>query len=123
MPVKALSEGEECLALHLRAHNIPFEREYRFHVSRRYRFDFFIAPNIGIEVEGGIWSSGRHSRGAGMENDMRKYNLAATEGFFVLRYSTSMIQSGEAIAQIRDYLGGSPAHFGLCFRISRAPNS
>ena len=108
MPVKtpqSLSEGEECLALHLRAHNIPFEREYRFHVSRKYRFDFFIAPSLGIEVEGGIWSSGRHSRGTGMENDMRKYNLAASKGFVVLRYSTGMIQSGEAIAQILDYLG------------------
>ncbi|MHB1952167.1 MAG: hypothetical protein ACYCOU_00340 [Sulfobacillus sp.] len=88
------------MALHLCAHGIPFEREYKFNADRKFRFDFFLAPNIGIEVEGGIWNRGAHVRGNHFESDARKNNLAIKSGFIVLRYSTAMVLSGEAIADI-----------------------
>ncbi|MHB1952453.1 MAG: hypothetical protein ACYCOU_01795 [Sulfobacillus sp.] len=103
---KPLSPGEEAMAQHLRAHTIAFEREYKFNADRNYRFDFFIRPNIGIEVEGGIWNSGAHVRGSHFESDARKYNLAAKSGFIVLRYSTAMVRSGEAIADVLSILAG-----------------
>lgn len=40
MGLKALSPGEEALALHLRASRIAFEREVRVVPGRRWRFDF-----------------------------------------------------------------------------------
>lgn len=61
--------------------------EYRFAPPRRYRFDFLVQnQKIAIEVEGGIWKQGRHNRAVGYLKDLEKYNLAATLGYFVLRY-------------------------------------
>lgn len=55
---------------------------------------------ILIEVEGGIWSGGRHTRGKGYIGDMEKYNEAAAMGYKVLRFSTEQVKSGLAIQQI-----------------------
>jgi very-short-patch-repair endonuclease len=56
---------------------------------------------LAVEVEGGTWINGRHSRGAGMEKDMDKYNTAALDGWTVLRFTGNMIKSGMAIQQIQ----------------------
>ncbi|MCY3231201.1 hypothetical protein ECE07_24240, partial [Acinetobacter pittii] len=60
---------------------------------------------ILIEVEGGIWSGGRHTRGKGYLGDMEKYNSAATMGFTVLRFSTEQVKAGVAIKQIEQLVG------------------
>jgi hypothetical protein len=59
-----------------------------------------------VEVEGGLHNFGRHTRGTGYENDLIKYNRATLEGWRVLRYSTGMVVSGEAISQINEALSG-----------------
>lgn len=59
---------------------------------------------IAVEIEGGIWTLGRHSRGKGMENDMIKYNAAAELGWRVLRYSREMGLKPESILQINTIL-------------------
>lgn len=97
------SVGEETLALHLRAHGIPFEREVRFHPPRRFRFDFAICPGelrLAAEVDGGTWAQGRHARGAGIASDCEKVNLAAEDGWTVLRFTTDMVEAGTAIDTI-----------------------
>lgn len=94
------SLGEETLALHLKAMKIPFEREFRFHPVRMWRFDFLIG-NIACEVEGATYSNGRHNRGSGFTEDCIKYNEAAIMGFKVLRFTTDMVTSGEAIDTIK----------------------
>ena len=99
---KKKSPGEEGLALHLRANGIDFVREYEFAVPRKYRADFHILPNLLIEVEGGTWSGGRHTRPSGYTDDCAKYNLATLLGFAVLRYTTQMVERGDAI---RDIMG------------------
>lgn len=99
--IMPISLGEETLALHLKAMNIPFEREYRFHPVRKWRFDFLIANTIGVEVEGAIYSNGRHNRGSGYSKDIEKYNEAAIMGFKVLRFTTDMVKSGHAIDTIK----------------------
>jgi len=38
-----------------------------------------------LEIEGGIWTGGRHNRSAGFLRDMEKYNTAASMGWRVLR--------------------------------------
>lgn len=75
--------------------------EYRFHPVRRWRFDFaFPSSMVAIEVEGGIWSGGRHVRGLGYEKDMDKYNEAALHGWLVLRFTPEQVRSGKPIAMI-----------------------
>jgi len=61
-------------------------REFKFHLWRRWRFDY-AWPNymVALEVEGGAWSGGRHTRGAGFLGDIEKYNEAAAGGWYVLR--------------------------------------
>lgn len=98
---KQPSAGEETLAYHLAEASIPFEREYRFHPTRMWRFDFALPDQkIGVEVEGGTWSNGRHSRGAGFEKDCEKYNQAALHGWRVLTFTTGMVKRGEALKVI-----------------------
>jgi len=99
---KVGSEAEEILALQLRALRIEVEREYRFHETRRWKFDFALPEKrIAIEIEGGIWTRGRHTRGKGFEQDLEKYQAAMLAGWAVYRCSPSMVKSGEAIQTIQ----------------------
>jgi len=60
--------------------------EHEFHPTRRWRFDFaFVEHQVALEVEGGAWTGGRHTRGSGFVKDMAKYNEAAALGWRVLR--------------------------------------
>ncbi|MFA3363622.1 endonuclease domain-containing protein [Acinetobacter baumannii] len=103
---RVVSEGEATLVQHLKSHKIGFEQEYKFHPERKWRADFLITgTKILIEVEGGIWSGGRHTRGKGYIGDMEKYNSAAMMGFTVLRFSTEQVKAGVAIKQIEQLVG------------------
>jgi very-short-patch-repair endonuclease len=106
----AQSRLEETLSLHLRAAGLPDpEREYRFAPPRRWRFDFcWPDQRLAVEVEGGIYSGGRHVRGSGFEKDAEKYNAATIAGWRVLRFTSAMIQCGEALAQIEQALNETP---------------
>lgn len=74
------------------------EREYRFHPERLWRFDFAWPPyQIALEIEGGTWIRGRHSRGAGMKADCEKYNSAVLMGWKVLRVTSDMVTDGSAL--------------------------
>jgi len=95
--------GEDAMALLLKISNIQFEREYRFHPVRRWRFDFAIPQNrIAVEIEGGIYTQGRHTRGSGFAKDCEKYNAATVLGWSVLRYPANQVssESAEEIKQL-----------------------
>ena len=103
---RVVSEGEAVLSQHLRAHNISFEQEFQFNADRKWRADFhLIGMGILIEVEGGIWSNGRHTRGKGYLGDLDKYNAATMMGYQVIRFSTEQVKSGKAIEQIEKMVG------------------
>jgi very-short-patch-repair endonuclease len=102
---KKLSAGEEAFALQCRADGLDPLREYVFHPTRKWRFDFYFPERkLAVEIEGGIWSGGRHSRGAGFESDCYKYNMAAKMRIRVLRYSIGMVMSGQAIQDVLEML-------------------
>jgi len=61
------------------------KREHKFAEGRRFRFDYYHIEGVAIELEGGVWSRGRHTRPTGFLNDMEKYNLAASMGILVFR--------------------------------------
>ena len=99
--VKVESVGEAALIQQLKTLKIEFEQEFQFHTTRKWRADFHIKnTKLLIEVEGGIWSGGRHTRGKGYLGDMEKYNAATVMGYQVLRFSTEQVKSGFAIKQI-----------------------
>lgn len=61
--------------------------EYKFHDTRKWRFDFAsLEHKIAIECDGAVWSNGRHTRGSGYVGDMEKFNQAALYGFRVLKF-------------------------------------
>ena len=101
-----VSRAEEEFALILRAAKVPFEREHKFHPTRRWRFDFVMLPleaKVAVEIEGGVFTQGRHTRGKGFTEDLLKYNEAVMLGWRVLRYTTAQIH-GIALEQIEALL-------------------
>ena len=103
---RVVSEGEAKLAQHLKSYKIEFQAEFQFNPERKWRADFYIlGTKVLIEVEGGIWSNGRHTRAQGYLGDMEKYNSAQELGYSVYRYSTEQVKSGKAIEDIRRLVG------------------
>jgi very-short-patch-repair endonuclease len=96
------SDAERAMLTMLKWAGLPEPMtEYRFHPSRKWRFDFaWEAPKVALEVEGGTWISGAHTRGRHFESDAEKYNEAALAGWKVLRVTTQMVDDGRAIAFI-----------------------
>ena len=104
-----MSVGEETFALQLRAAGIDgFEREHRFAPPRRWRMDFADpARMIAVEIEGGTWAGGRHTRGSGFAADCEKYSTAAVMGWRVLRFTTDQIKSGMALQMLQHAIEGA----------------
>jgi very-short-patch-repair endonuclease len=95
------SRLESALALQLRAAGIAFEEQFRFDASRRWRADFRLSGvPVLVEVHGGTWIQGRHTRGKGFEDDRRKMNAAALLGWSVLEFTADQVNSGEALESI-----------------------
>jgi len=99
---KPISELEELMAFHLKASGLPPpEREHGFHSTRLWRFDFAWPEQcVALEVEGGVRSNGRHTRGSGFEADCEKYNEAGLLGWTVFRVTGAMVHSGQALQMI-----------------------
>lgn len=77
-------------------------REFRFHPTRKWRFDYAIpALKIAIECDGGVWSRGRHVRPQGYIRDMEKFNAAAEMGWVVLKFTPQQLMTQEAISTLR----------------------
>lgn len=76
-------------------------RQHRFHPTRKWCFDVsFPERMLAVEVDGGTWSGGRHTRGAGYEKDCEKLNEALCLGWRVIRVTGAHIKSGKAIEWI-----------------------
>lgn len=72
--------------------------EYRFHHKRLWRFDWaFTEARVAVEVEGGAWTGGRHTRGSGFVKDIEKYAEALCLGWRVLRVTPKQIEDGTAL--------------------------
>ena len=91
------------LDLLMAADGLPaVEREYRFHKTRRWRFDFaWPEYKVAVEVHGGTWSHGRHTRGLGFQKDRTKGNEAQLAGWLLLEVTRQHIESGKALVWIR----------------------
>lgn len=78
-------------------------KEHKFHPTRKWRFDYAIPEHkIAIEVEGGVWTGGRHTSPKGFLNDMEKYNTATVMGWRVLRTIPDELCSNATLNMIRE---------------------
>lgn len=101
-----MSELEDLLAFQLRAKGLPEpEREFYAIPGRRFRFDFaWPTFKLLLEVQGGTWINGSHSRGAGVARDCEKGCLAVVEGWRVAHVDGDQIRTGKAIRWIEAIL-------------------
>jgi len=70
--------------------------------ERKFRADF-LCPNLKIivEVNGGQFSGGRHTRGGkGYETDLDKLNLAQSKGYKVYQFTYQQLERGEHLKLI-----------------------
>jgi very-short-patch-repair endonuclease len=105
---KPPSRLEAMLRLHLKAAKVPEpETEFRFHPTRRWRFDL-AWPDLmlAMEVDGGHWVNGRHTRPQGFANDLEKMNAAVLLGWRVLRFTSDQVKDGTALQTIEAALAG-----------------
>lgn len=101
---RAKSALEETLDLKLKVEKICFEREYRFHPVRRWRFDFYIpSKKLLIDCQGGIHKKGAHTRAGGYTNDIEKMNAAVLMGYKVLWFTREQIFKEYAINLIKEF--------------------
>lgn len=102
---------ENLLLSQIQALKLPEpKREFLFHYKRKWRFDFAYPDlKLAIEVNGGAFSRGRHTRGKGYEDDCEKLAEAAILGWRVISVTTGQVERGEAINWIERYLKGCEA--------------
>jgi hypothetical protein len=82
------------------------ETEYRFAPPRRWRFDLaWPALHFAVEIDGGGYVQGRHSRGQGIEKDCEKYEAAMLDGWTVYRCTPRMVRNGGAVRVVSQMIG------------------
>lgn len=65
--------------------------------GRKFRFDFaWPEKRLLVEIQGGIWTNGGHSRGAGMKRDHEKANMAAALGYRVMYFNSDFANNPDA---------------------------
>jgi hypothetical protein len=122
LKAKCVLSAEDDLFYQLRAMGLQPEREHRFAVAhlgagkdlrkrlaaaglRDWRFDFaFPSSGLAVEIEGGGWAGGRHTRGKGFAEDLRKYEAAMLLGWDVYRCDVAMVRSGQAAKTVQQLI-------------------
>lgn len=78
------------------------QTEYKFHPVRKWRFDYaFVFYSIAIEVQGGIWIGGAHSRGRFLVRDYEKLNEAQLLGWIVLQVQPKDLCTLDTVQMIK----------------------
>lgn len=81
------------------------ERYAKSKRSKRYRADFAHIPSKTIvEIQGGVFSGGRHVRASGYERDCRKFNLATIGGWKVFLLTTQTAKETFWLERIAAFL-------------------
>ena len=84
-------------------------RQFSFHHSRRFKFDFAFPGRtlVAVEIQGGTgkWSRqgkhrGMHSRPEGFDRDAEKSRLAASLGWRVLTFTTADVMEGRGFPEL-----------------------
>lgn len=80
--------------------------EHRFAAPRRWRFDWaWLEPRVALEIQGGLFTGGRHSRGPALLQEHEKLNRAAALGWRVVFVIPRQCVTGEAVLLVEAALG------------------
>ena len=107
---KPPSALEAEFALQLRAHGVTgWTREFQAIPTRRFRLDFaWPDQKVGVELDGGTWSNGRHSRGKGYDSDCEKLALLQLAGWTIFKATATHLKDGSTIRWTMEALGVKP---------------
>lgn len=102
--VKKQNEGADYFTALVKSDlKLEIVKEHRFHPVRRFRFDYAIPSyKIAIEVEGGVWTNGRHTRGKGFLGDVEKYNQATVLGWRLIRCTPDTLTKSDTLSLISE---------------------
>jgi len=92
------------------------ELEYRFHPTRKWRFDVaWPQAKVAVELEGLVYSNrndnqliGRHVSVTGFAADIEKLGAAFAMGWNVLRIRSTEARNGVAVGWLVDYFAARP---------------
>ena len=83
-------------------------KEYKFCPTRRWRYDYAIPEyKIALEVEGGVWTGGRHTSSVGFLKDIEKYNTGALLGWRIFRTVPDELYTKKTIDLIKAAIKGA----------------
>lgn len=83
-------------------------KEHRFYKPRMWRFDYAIpAYKIALEVEGGVYTRGRHVRPLGFLGDIEKYNTATLLGWRVFRTTPNKLLTNSVLTLLKNAISGA----------------
>lgn len=80
------------------------EAEYRFHDTRKWRFDWaWLGHKVAMEIDGGIYMSrgGAHRSVTGIKRDIEKFNQATCLGWRIIRRTPEDVLKLETVELIR----------------------
>lgn len=109
----AMSYYEKAFYALMKSEGLPLPIcEYQAINGRKWRCDFVWLTDfehgedhrpdgVVVEVEGGIWSRGRHVRGSGFLRDIEKYNELALANYLLIRIAKEHLDSGQALNWVK----------------------
>ena len=109
----------ELLARWLVFHGLPAPvLEHKFHPHRKWRIDLaWPELKLAVEIEGGVFTRGRHVRPVGFLRDIEKYNTANVLGWSLLRVVPSQVEESDPTRQenpsLREIYGRKKKRFKL----------
>lgn len=110
-----MSKAEDQFLFQVKALALPLPfREYKFHPTRKWRFDFaWPELKFAVEIEGvtyyginknGTMKLGRHQQAKGVTADCEKYGEAMLLGWTVYRCTQALVKNGDAIKLVEELI-------------------
>lgn len=80
--------------------------EHQHIPGRKFRLDVaWPEHKVGIEVQGGVWTRGKHGRGSGIVKDVEKRNLQLIHGWSVIEVQPSELCMQETVEMVKAVIG------------------